>query len=103
MNTPNWKAKQIQPNKEPFYLQELAHDVLQNYQLLAREKGINLKVETADNLPMVFADVSLVERVIQNLMDNALKFTQEGGSGHLALLPAVGMCLKSVADTGLGI
>lgn len=97
------EAKQIQPNKEPFYLQELAHDVLQNYQLLAREKGINLKVETADNLPMVFADVSLVERVIQNLMDNALKFTQEGGNVTLALLPA-GKCVEvRVSDTGPGI
>ena len=97
------EAKQIQPNKEPFYLQELAHDVLQNYQLLAREKGIHLKVETAENIPMVFADVALVERVIQNLMDNALKFTPEGGSVTLALQEVEKSVQVRIADTGPGI
>ncbi len=97
------EAKQIQPNKEPFYLQELAHDVLQNYQLLAREKGIHLNVETADNLPMVFADVALVERVIQNLMDNAIKFTPKDGSVTLALLGIGNSVEVRVADTGPGI
>ena len=97
------EAKQIQPNKEPFYLQELAHDVLQNYQLLAREKGIHLNVETADNLPMVFADVALVERVIQNLMDNAIKFTPKDGTVTLALKTADQSVEVRVADTGPGI
>ena len=97
------EAKQVQPNKQPFYLQELAHDVLQNYQLFAREKGIHLNVETAENLPMVFADVALVERVIQNLMDNAIKFTPEGGQVTLALHSADKSVEVRVADTGPGI
>ncbi|MEO1262791.1 MAG: HAMP domain-containing sensor histidine kinase [Bacteroidota bacterium] len=97
------EAKQIQPKKEPFYLQELAHDVLQNYQLLAREKGIQIKVDCKEQLPMVFADVALVERVIQNLMDNALKFTPEGGLVTISLNNCENNVEVRVSDTGPGI
>ena len=97
------EAKQIQPQKEPFYLQELVHDILQKYQLLAREKDIGLNMDTPENLPMVFADVALVERVIQNLMDNALKFTPPGGSVTIALRSLNTKVEVRVADTGPGI
>jgi len=66
------EAKQIEPQKEPFYIGELAQDVVAKYQILTKEKNIVLSLDMPNkNLPMVFADLGLVERVIQNLMDNA--------------------------------
>ena len=97
------EANQIQPNKEPFHLHELANDILQNYQLLAREKGVQLNIDASGQLPMVFADISLVERVIQNLMDNALKFTPSGGSVTISLKEKEKEVEVRVADTGMGI
>jgi signal transduction histidine kinase len=97
------EAKQIEPVKEAFFLSELAQDVFQKYQILAKEKSITMKMEMQENLPMVFADVSLVDRVIQNLMDNALKFTPEGGSVTIGL-KLVGKSVEvRIADTGPGI
>ncbi len=97
------EAKQIQPNKEPFHLAELSYDVLKNYQLMAKEKDINLNVNLSPNLPMVFADVALVERVIQNLMDNALKFTPKGGRITIELKTIGKYVEVRIADTGPGI
>lgn len=97
------EAKQIQPNKEPFYIQELAYDVLQKYHLLAKENEIKLEVISSDQVPMVFADVALVERVIQNLMDNALKFTPPGGKVSISLSEKDKSVEVRVSDTGPGI
>lgn len=97
------EAKQIQPKKEAFFLGELAQDVFQKYGLLAKEKNVELKLDIPENLPLVFADLGLVERVIQNLMDNALKFTPAGGSVTIALAAQAESVEVRIADTGPGI
>jgi signal transduction histidine kinase len=97
------EAKQIQPSKEPFFITELAQDIFQKYQILAADKKINMKLDMSPDLPMVFADVGLVERVIQNLMDNALKFTPEGGEVTITLEEMDKTVEVKIADTGPGI
>jgi signal transduction histidine kinase len=97
------EAKQIQPQKEPFFIGELAQDVFQKYQILARKKGIQLTLDQPQKLPLVFADVALVERVVQNLMDNALKFTPAGGEVKIVLREAEKHVEVRIADTGPGI
>ncbi len=97
------EAKQVQPKKEPFFIAELAQDVFQKYQLIAKRKNIHLQLDQPQNLPMVFADLSLVERVIQNLMDNALKFTPAGGKVTITLRPMEKSVEVRIADTGPGI
>jgi signal transduction histidine kinase len=62
-----------------------------------------MKLDMSPGLPMVFADVGLVERVIQNLMDNALKFTPEGGNVTIALEEMDKSVEVKIADTGPGI
>lgn len=97
------EAKQIQPKKEPFFISELVQDVLTKYKILAEKRNINLSLDRSGEIPMVFADVSLVERVIQNLMDNALKFTPDNGAIELRLgVTEQGVEVK-VKDSGPGI
>ena len=56
-----------------------------------------------ENIPLVFADISLVERAIQNLMDNALKFTPEGGE-VIVKIEAEGQHVEVIIqDSGPGI
>jgi len=98
-----FEARQIQAKKEPFFIAELAQDIFQKYQLLAKEKGIHMHLNAKSDLPMVFADIGLVERVIQNLMDNALKFTPEGGEVTIALAGKDKSVEVRIADTGPGI
>ena len=97
------EAKQIQPQKEPFFLGELAQDIFQKYELLAKERNIELQLDLPQDLPLVFADLGLVERVIQNLMDNALKFTPAGGQVSLELRAMEKSVEVRIADTGPGI
>lgn len=97
------EANQIQPEKEPFFIAELAQDVFQKYQILAADKHINLQLKQDQNLPLVFADLGLVERAMQNLIDNALKFTPSGGNVTLELIPSEKHVEVRIADTGPGI
>ncbi len=97
------EAKQIQPQKEPFFMYELVQDVLSKYKILSEKRGIELKLDRMEELPMVFADLSLVERVIQNLMDNALKFTPDNGMITLKLRDTEKGVELSISDTGPGI
>jgi len=97
------EAKQITPEKEPFAIADLAHDIFEKYQVLAKTKSIHLKLNVEPDLPLVFADISLVERVLQNLIDNALKFTPPKGVITLAFNASDQSVMVSIKDTGAGI
>lgn len=97
------ESNQIEIEQEPFQLADLTHDVYVDYQLIAKEKNIHLEIHVPRNLPLVFADVALVERVIQNLMDNAVKFTPSGGKVTLNLTETEQGIEMSISDNGPGI
>lgn len=97
------EANVIVPEKESFLINELISDILMAYQLKAEERSIKLHLETTNSPAPVFADISLTERVLQNLLDNALDYTPDGGriTINLARIPA-GVKVQ-IADTGVGI
>lgn len=97
------EANQIEPKKEPFLISELANDIYSNYAILAQKKNIHLDLNMDDNLPLVFADISLVERAIQNLMDNALKFTPDDGTISIGILKKNEHVEIHIKDSGPGI
>ena len=95
--------KGMAPNREPFPLGELAADVVHKFQLAADAKRIGLRVEVPPQLPFVDADVSLMERVLDNLIGNALKHTPSGGLVSVRLCAQDGRVVTQVSDTGSGI
>lgn len=97
------EANQIQPEKEPFLLSELANDIHAKYKLVAEEEGIEIKLEMNEKIPLVFADISLVERAIQNLIDNALKFTPYGGIVIIQINHVNNEVQVAIKDSGPGI
>jgi PAS domain S-box-containing protein len=72
------------------------------YDPIAENKGITLRVEAPDGA-VVRGDRDLLFEAVANLVDNALKFTPEGGSVELALLHQEGETVLRVSDTGPGI
>ncbi len=70
---------------------------------VAREKGLTLGMNAADDLPAVRADPARVLQVFSNLVGNAVKFTPSGGTITLSAIRADGKMLCSVSDTGPGI
>lgn len=99
----NLENNQIEFHAEPFALNELVHDMMGQYEVLAETKNIELKFVQRDGLPLAEGDISQVERVIQNLLDNALKFTPEGGLIELAIQQEDKQLKFRITDTGVGI
>ncbi|MEM6360257.1 MAG: HAMP domain-containing sensor histidine kinase [Bacteroidota bacterium] len=97
------EAKQVTPKKEPFFIQELINDLIQKFEILASEKNIKLKTSTLPNKALVNADVSLIERVLQNLIDNALKFTPHYGEISIDIDNTDQFVEIKVSDNGPGI
>lgn len=96
-------AQEIQVRCEPFSLAELVQDTLQKFKLAARAKGVNIETRAAADVPFVHADIGLVERVLDNLLDNALRHTPPGGDIRVTLASGLGRVTVEVSDTGCGI
>jgi PAS domain S-box-containing protein len=90
-------------NKAPLSLGSLVQEAVEQLQPLALNKGQTLTTRVVDGLPKVFVDGDLIMRVLTNLLDNAVKFTVEGGSVTISVERVGKEILFTVADTGLGI
>jgi two-component system, OmpR family, sensor kinase len=93
----------IRAECEPFNLSELAQDVVQKFQLKADENRITLTAKIEKDLPFVNADIGLIERVLENLIENAIQNTPRGGSIELVLTPQRKDIAIQISDTGHGI
>jgi signal transduction histidine kinase len=91
------------PELENFSLAELLQDVVQKYSLLAQQKNISLKAPYNDQLYLVNADIALIERVLENLIDNALRYTPENGHVEITLTQKTHCVEVGVQDTGIGL
>jgi len=76
--------------------------IASSYKLRARAAGITLKAELQSGI-VVLADDTRVHQLVQNLLDNALKFTPSGGSVRFRLWESAGFAELVVADDGRGI
>jgi signal transduction histidine kinase len=83
-------------------LADILHEVGDLYEPMAENKGIALHID-AVHAPTVDGDRDLLMEAIVNLVDNALKFTPEGGRVEVALLRGDGEDILRVRDTGPGI
>ena len=93
----------IKPNCEVFSLPELTYDVLQKFELMIDAKKIRVESDINENLPQVHADISMMDRVLTNLLDNAIKHTPVAGTIAIGLCQterAIEVCIK---DSGPGI
>ncbi|MBX3037530.1 MAG: hypothetical protein KF758_11530 [Anaerolineales bacterium] len=70
----------------------------------AEDRGVKLQTQFADSVPLVQADPEKIGWVVNQLLDNAIKFTQSGGSVIVSLKEeGANLVIISVADTGIGI
>jgi two-component system OmpR family sensor kinase len=88
---------------ETLALAELAQDAVQQFRLQADERGIDLQVEVPGGPAIVDGDMSLLARVLDNLLDNGLRFTSGGGQVTLGLRESPQWVSVEVRDTGCGI
>ena len=93
----------VQPVLERFSLTDLVQDIFQKFELSAEARQIELKATFAPNVSAACADLGLIERVLTNLFDNALRHTPRGGEIELSLRPQGSFIEVTVSDTGPGI
>jgi signal transduction histidine kinase len=97
------EAREFAPQRELFSLAELAQDVVAKFQGSAELKGVLLDLELGHELPPIRADIGLLERALDNLLDNAIRYTEPGGTVRVSVVQAPGGVGLSVSDTGSGI
>ena len=88
---------------EPQSAAALVHEAVDLHRPLADEKKIRIGAELPESLPQVSADHDRILQVFSNLIDNAIKFTPEGGRITVRAEPGVDEVVFSVEDTGSGI
>ncbi|MBT4496447.1 MAG: hypothetical protein HOC74_01925, partial [Gemmatimonadetes bacterium] len=88
---------------EPFLLAELVQDTALDFQAQAEKNGVDLSTLLPQDLPFVYGDIGMIERVLSKLIENALQYTPGGGRVTVALLARENEVRIEVADTGLGI
>jgi signal transduction histidine kinase len=84
-------------------LAELVQDVIQKFQLRAQQAAVTLAWQVPESAPFVKADFALTERVLDNLIINALDYVEAGGTITLKITQHSSEVLVSVSDSGSGI
>ena len=97
------ETKELKLSKEVFFISDLVYDMASRYKLLIERKNINLSVIVKNDLSPVFADSALIERAIQNILDNAIKFTEKGGRVTIYLSCKLNNVVVKIKDNGMGI
>lgn len=93
----------VEPDWEEFPLMELIQDLVQDHELQARERNITLSAHCEDMATTVYADIGLIHRVLENLIQNALRHTERGGEISVNVRSDEDRVWVEVADNGEGI
>jgi len=88
---------------EPFSMSELVQDVAQKFQLVAKSKHLELSTILPGQPAFVSADIGLIQRVLENLIENAIKYTPPGGQIDISLVNGDNSVATRIADSGQGI
>ncbi len=84
-------------------LKTLAERTVRIFEGPAKEKHLNLAFESPDDLPEICADPFKIEQVLINLLDNAIKYTDQGEVGLMLGRSDGGHVVISLRDTGIGM
>ena len=93
----------IELKLEQVSIRDLARDIVDRSKPKATQEGIKLRLSVDKGLPTVQADAEKLSWVIYQLLDNAIKFTPEGGRVKLWAEHVSGFVTIAVTDTGIGI
>ena len=88
---------------EPFSMVELVQDVAQAFQLRAEQQGVQLDVVLNPEVQPIYGDIAMMQRVLENLLENGLRHTPSGGRVSIEVGAVSGKVIVRVADTGCGI
>ncbi len=97
------QAGKICLNLDAMLLDKELLEMLDAYYLKASQYGVRLEFENEEELPIIKADTIQLRRVFSNLLDNAIKFTQKGGTIRLKTGKTKNEVFVQISDEGIGI
>jgi class 3 adenylate cyclase/GAF domain-containing protein len=95
-------AGRMQPSFRPCNLVEFCRQTIESFQPYCDKKGIQLVTDLKSCEP-IYLDLERFDKVLYNLLSNAMKFTPEDGTIFINLEPTGSYCRLQVKDTGIGI
>jgi signal transduction histidine kinase len=93
----------ITPEFEPVMVGDLVAEAISNVNQKAAEYSLSFKIDIAPGLPLVNGDAKGLEQAIAALLDNAVKFSPEGGEIHVSVARQDGSLHIEIVDPGVGI
>jgi signal transduction histidine kinase len=88
------------PQKEPFVFSEILQEIIKGAELQAKGKNIRINCDNCEDSTMIEADISMMERVVQNLLENALKYTNINGHINIELIRNAGQLILRLENSG---
>ncbi|MBE0425889.1 MAG: PAS domain S-box protein [Nitrospirae bacterium] len=99
-----FEAKEMKLTQTPFNIIKAISQQIENMEVIAKEKNIRLITESPDHeVPEIVVDGSMIQRVIINLLDNAIKFTSSGGTIIVRLIDRAKDFVLEIRDTAVNI
>ena len=95
-------AKTMRLNRENFSLAQIVHENAHRLAPVAEQRRQDVKLQLSDSCE-IYADRAKLLQVVYNLMDNAIKYTPEGGTIRVRLIRSGRDAILSVSDNGPGI
>jgi len=93
----------ITPRKKPLDLQTMLKDLVHTWEARTQEAGIHLQLDVPPDLPPLTADKGLLHQVLYNLLDNAVKFSPDGGEIRVHAWTGNDELIIAISDQGIGI
>lgn len=97
------EAGQYHLEKEAFPVAELVYDVVAKFEDKAREKSLNIIIDPAQFNYRVYTDMGKLERVLSNIIDNAIRHTHTGGKIEIRVIEKSNNVRFEVMDNGIGM
>jgi PAS domain S-box-containing protein len=88
---------------KPLEISGLLRESIEGFRLQAAKKDITLQLEMADDLPLLRGDCLQIARVIANLLDNAIKYSQAGTTVQVRVTSDASSLTIEVTDQGIGM
>jgi two-component system sensor histidine kinase BaeS len=97
------QAGQLQLNVQPIDAGPVVRETLEALAPLADERGVVLQADILKGLPRIDADPDRLRQIVQNLVENAVRYTPAGGEIHVSMQADEADVRLVVSDTGVGV
>jgi signal transduction histidine kinase len=97
------ESQKLPQKKEKFSLEDLTIETINEFSSLAQKNGIKINYSFGEKIPLVFANKHQIKQVIENLLDNAIRYSKENGFIEIKIERKDKKVYFEVKDNGVGI